>query len=110
LRELKADGGRVGHEFLVNLALGQVERAIRRWRAKNPKSRFSLLRLERRGRPPLLDGDVEDLRALRAADPDSDGQAKFKKQTGVGKQRARIRYQAAAKRIAKTTSKPVRRT
>jgi hypothetical protein len=102
LRLLNTDAGIVGHEFSVNIALGHVEREIRRWWAKKPKSRFSLLGLEKRGRPPVLARDVKDLRDLRAANPGSDCYEEFKKRTGVGQQQARIRYKAADKKIAKT--------
>jgi hypothetical protein len=102
VRELKAAGDRVGHDLLLNLALGQVERAIRRWRAENPSSRYPSFPL---GRPAVLDKDVEDLLALREANPGSDCRAEFEKGTSVGKQRARIRYRDADERIAEMTSK-----
>jgi hypothetical protein len=102
LRELEADKDRVCDELWLNLAFGQVERVIRRWRAENPKSRFSPTRL---GRRPLLERDVELLRALRAANPGSDCRAEFDKAISVGKQQARIRYQVADKKMAETASK-----
>jgi len=104
LRELRAGGDRVGDGLLVNLALGQVERAGRRWRAEDPKRRFSPLAL---GRPALLERDVEILLALRAANPGADCRAEFAQAIGARKQRARIRDRDADKRIAEMTSRSV---
>jgi hypothetical protein len=80
-------------DLSLNLALGQVEQAIWRWRAENPEARpEAALPL---GRPSVLDGDVERLLALRAANPGSGCRREFERWTGAGKQRARIRYRDA---------------
>jgi hypothetical protein len=80
-------------DFGFNLALGQVERAIQHWRADNPAARPQpLLPL---GRPSVLDGDVERLLALRAANPGSDCRLEFMRGTEASKPRARVRYRNA---------------
>jgi hypothetical protein len=92
-------------DFCLNLALGQVEQAIRRWRAESPSSRpetfFPL------GRPPVLDEDVPLLRALRKAKPGSDCRAEFAStllSRGFSKHWVSARYRAADKAIAKMES------
>jgi hypothetical protein len=99
LRKLKADDDKTG--FWANLALGQVEQAIQRWRAENPSSRppsyFPL------GRPPVIDGDVELLLDLRKANPQSDGWAEFAGtfDRTLSKAWVRARYRAADRKIDK---------
>ena len=96
LREAKDDEDWAGHELLVNLALGQVEQAIKRWRAEDPSSRpqtfFPL------GRPTVLEGDVQLLLDLRRARPGSDCRKEFTAallSRGLTKERARTRYRDA---------------
>jgi hypothetical protein len=99
LREVRADGDRF--ELWLNLMLGQVEQATRRWRAESPSSRpqtfFPL------GRPPALDEDVLLLRALRSAKPGLDCRAEFTAtllSRGFSKHWVRTRYRAADGAIA----------
>jgi hypothetical protein len=99
LRELKADGDRVGHELLQSLALGQAEQAIRRWRAEKPSRSRRIISL---GRPTVLEGDVRLLRALREANPNSDCWVEFSGAIGrgFGKHWVRARYREANRAIA----------
>ena len=81
-----------GDRWFLNMALMAVEGGIHDWRAEAP--------LERSpgpspGRPSSVEGDAQTLLDLRAANPGSDCRVEFEKTTGVGNQRARIRYQAA---------------
>jgi hypothetical protein len=86
--------------WYLNMVLMQVEGGMQDWRAETP--------LERSpgpspGRPTLVEGDAQSLLDLRAANPRSDDRvdfddcrADFVKKIDVGKQRARVRYDAAA--------------
>ena len=99
LREFRADGN--GADFLRNAALGQVERAIKRWRAEDPASR-SLF--GHRGRPPtVLEADVQLLLDLRKAKPGFNCRKDFTDmllRRGFSKHRAGERYRAATAKIA----------
>ena len=101
LRELRADGAGIGANFLRNAALGQVERAIKRWRAEDPASR-SLF--GHRGRPPtVLEADVQLLLDLRKAKPGFNCRKDFTDmllRRGFSKHRAGERYRAATAKIA----------
>ncbi len=89
LRAFKADEN---EGWWLNMALLAVEGGIQAWRAEHPQERPPGPSL---GRPKVLDGDVQTLLAMRAAEPGSDCRAGFKKWTGAGKQQARIRYRDA---------------
>jgi hypothetical protein len=101
LRELRAGGDGPWPNLLRNLAFGQVEQAIQRWRAENPSSRpptfFPL------GRPAVIDRDVELLLDLCKANPRSDGWAEFAGTFDRTKSKGwiRARYRAASRKIAK---------
>ena len=89
-----------GDGWFLNMVLMAVEGGIHDWRAETP--------LERPlgpspGRPPSVEGDAQTLLDLRAANPRSDDRVDFDdcrvdfgNKINVGKQRARIRYLAAA--------------
>jgi hypothetical protein len=81
----------------LNMTLQAVEGGIQAWRAETPLERPPGPLL---GRPKVVDGDAQILLEMRAAKPSSDCRAEFEKWTGAGKQRARIRYQAADARAA----------
>jgi hypothetical protein len=102
LREVNSD--RDSTELFLNLALGGVERAIRRWRAESPSSRPDLF--VPLGRPTVLGGDVRLLRALRKADPGSDCRVEFAKAIGrkISKRQINARFLAADRAIAKMKS------
>jgi hypothetical protein len=91
---------RDSHELFLNLALGGVERAIRRWRAEDRSSRW---RSPPVGRPLVLEGDVELVLALREANPGSDCKAEFAKAIGrkISKHRVRARFREASREIAR---------
>ena len=76
----------------LNMSLYAVEGGIQAWRAEHPQERPLGPSL---GRPKVVDGDIQTLLAMRAAEPGSDCRAEFEKWTGAGKQQARIRYQDA---------------
>jgi hypothetical protein len=76
----------------LNMALYAVEGGILAWRVEHPQERPLGPSL---GRPKVVDGDIQTLLAMRAAEPGSDCRAEFEKWTGAGKQQARIRYQDA---------------
>jgi hypothetical protein len=99
LREVNTD--RDSTELFLNLALGQLEQAIRRWRAESPSSRPDLF--VPLGRPTVLGEDVRLLRALRKADPSSDCRVEFAKAIGrkIGKRQINARFLAADRAIAK---------
>jgi hypothetical protein len=78
--------------WLLNMTLLAVEGGIQAWRAEHPQERPPAPSL---GRPKVVDGDVQTLLEMRAANPGADCRAEFEKWTRAGKQRARIRYQDA---------------
>lgn len=102
LHALKADGD--DSELWASLALGQVEQAIRRWRAESAARRYPFAPL---GRPQVIVGDVELLLTLRNVNPGSDCQMEFAKTFGgqLTKQRISARYRAADKAISKTNQR-----
>ena len=83
--------------WFLNIAAMAVEGGIQTWRAETPLERPLGPSL---GRPPVVEGDAQTLLDLRAANPDSDCRVEFEKTTGVGNQRARIRYHDADARAA----------
>jgi hypothetical protein len=88
----------------LNLALGKVEQAIERWRVERPSSRPRLQHvLARRGRPTVLNEDVERLTDLRNAHPGSDCEAEFVASFGrsLHRQQILIRYRRADEKIIK---------
>jgi hypothetical protein len=91
-------------EWWLNEALGDIEQAAQRWRAEDPSRRPSG---GRRGRRKVINGDVQLLLKLRAANPDSDCRREFEAALCLGEHgwpvsqpRAYIRYKAAAAMIA----------
>jgi hypothetical protein len=103
VRELEANGGRVGHELLCNLALSKIGPAIRRWRAENPPTRFVAPQM---GRPAALEDDIALLRDIFAAYPNSDGRREFAlalavKEPTITKRQIQIRYRRAYDAIIK---------
>lgn len=105
MRELRTGGDGVKPNFQQNLALGQVEQAIQRWRAENPSLRppsfFPL------GRPPLLEEDVQFLLDLRKAKPGFDCRNEFITtllRRGFNKHWVGVRYRAANRALAKSES------
>jgi hypothetical protein len=101
VRELKADGDRIGQELLLNLALSAVEQAIQRWRVERPSSRSRGL-FARRGRPSVLDEDVKRLTDLRNARPGSECEEEFVASFGrsLHRQQILVRYRRAHKKIS----------
>ena len=87
--------------WFLNMAAMAVEGGIQTWRAETPLERPPGPSL---GRPPVVDRDAQTLLDLRAANPGSDCRVEFEKTTGVGNQRARIRYQDADARAAELTA------
>jgi hypothetical protein len=89
LRAFKADEN---EGWWLNMTLLAVEGGIQAWRAEHPQERPPG---PSPGRPKVVNGDVQTLLEMRAANPGADCRAEFEKWTGAGKQRARIRYQDA---------------
>ena len=105
LRAATDDEDKVGHGLLLNLAIGQVEQAIQRWRAEDPSLRHpSFIPL---GRPTVLEEDVQLLLDLRKAKPGSDCRKEFtaaRLSRGLTKGTSRTRYRDAVAKIESVQS------